>query len=181
MDFRHYRDRAATVAEELVNSRGSISGREWIPDVEALRSFLTNNGIDDDGVTEADVEAVHDVRERLRAAFHAGDEATAARVVNEILAEASAAPALERDARGWHVRFEARGGRAADRLAVVAAMGIAAVMTELGEGRLGICKADDCLDVFVDTSRNRSRRYCNDTCSSRTNVAAYRARHRSAR
>ena len=34
--------------------------------------------------------------------------------------------------------------------------------------------------VFVDTSPNQSRRYCSDRCSSRANVAAYRARRRSA-
>ena len=33
---------------------------------------------------------------------------------------------------------------------------------------------------FVDTSPNRSRRYCSDRCSSRANVAAYRARQRAA-
>ena len=38
--------------------------------------------------------------------------------------------------------------------------------------------AEDCQDVFVDTSPNRSRRYCSDRCSSRANVAAYRARRR---
>jgi predicted RNA-binding Zn ribbon-like protein len=32
--------------------------------------------------------------------------------------------------------------------------------------------------VFVDTSPNQSRRYCSDRCSSRANVAAYRARQR---
>jgi predicted RNA-binding Zn ribbon-like protein len=30
----------------------------------------------------------------------------------------------------------------------------------------------------VDTSPNQSRRYCSDRCSSRANVAAYRARQR---
>ncbi|HEX2050074.1 MAG TPA: CGNR zinc finger domain-containing protein [Actinomycetota bacterium] len=180
MNFRDYRDRAALFAEELVNSRGSISGREWLPDAGALRDFLAHHGLEAGDVTDADVEAVRAVRERLRPAFHAADEAAAARIVNEVLADASASPVLERDESAWHVRFDARSGRASDRVAVVAAMGIAAVMTDLGEGRLGVCRADNCRDVFVDTSRNRSRRYCNDTCSSRTNVAAYRARNRSA-
>jgi hypothetical protein len=32
----------------------------------------------------------------------------------------------------------------------------------------------------VDVSPNQSRRYCSDRCSSRANVAAYRARQREA-
>ena len=47
-------------------------------------------------------------------------------------------------------------------------------MDELG--RLRICAADDCDDVVVDLSKNRSRRYCDGGCGNRANVAAYRAR-----
>jgi predicted RNA-binding Zn ribbon-like protein len=38
--------------------------------------------------------------------------------------------------------------------------------------------AETCPDVYVDTSRNASRRYCSDTCASRATVAAYRARQK---
>ena len=44
--------------------------------------------------------------------------------------------------------------------------------------RLGTCAADDCDDVVLDLSRNRSRRYCSTTCGNREAVAAYRARQR---
>jgi predicted RNA-binding Zn ribbon-like protein len=44
--------------------------------------------------------------------------------------------------------------------------------------RLRVCDADDCDDVVVDLSKNRSRRYCSSTCSNRVNVAAFRARQR---
>ena len=33
-------------------------------------------------------------------------------------------------------------------------------------------------EVFIDTSTNRSRRYCSDRCATRANVAAYRARRK---
>ena len=35
-------------------------------------------------------------------------------------------------------------------------------------------------EQVVDTSPNQSRRYCSDRCSSRANVAAYRARQKAA-
>ena len=39
------------------------------------------------------------------------------------------------------------------------------------------CASPTCRDVFVDLSRNRSRRYCDSrTCGNRLHVAAYRAR-----
>ena len=61
-------------------------------------------------------------------------------------------------------------------MASSAVMALATVLAEHGFSRFGVCHADDCADVFVDMSRNRSRRYCNDVCSTRTNVAAYRRR-----
>jgi predicted RNA-binding Zn ribbon-like protein len=46
--------------------------------------------------------------------------------------------------------------------------------------RLRVCEADDCEDVHVDLSKNRSRRYCSNACGNRMNVAAFRARSRKA-
>jgi hypothetical protein len=46
---------------------------------------------------------------------------------------------------------------------------------------VGRCQAAGCLRFYVDESRNRSRRFCSNTCASRTTVAAYRARQTAAR
>ena len=43
---------------------------------------------------------------------------------------------------------------------------------------IGRCRAEGCGNFFVDQSRNRSRRFCSNTCASRTTVAAYRQRRR---
>ncbi|NUR46551.1 MAG: CGNR zinc finger domain-containing protein [Hamadaea sp.] len=43
---------------------------------------------------------------------------------------------------------------------------------------LGRCAADGCGNFFVDQSKNRTRRFCSNTCASRTTVAAYRARNK---
>jgi len=47
-----------------------------------------------------------------------------------------------------------------------------------GVDRLGLCEASPCRNAYLDTSTNRSRRYCSDRCATRANVAAYRARKR---
>jgi predicted RNA-binding Zn ribbon-like protein len=59
-------------------------------------------------------------------------------------------------------------------------MGLSTLACDLGPTRLGVCDASPCRHVFVDTSPNQSRRYCSDRCSSRANVAAFRARQRRA-
>jgi predicted RNA-binding Zn ribbon-like protein len=44
--------------------------------------------------------------------------------------------------------------------------------------RLKACQNKDCLWVFMDASRNRSRRWCEDTCGNLMKVRRYRERHR---
>ena len=64
----------------------------------------------------------------------------------------------------------------ADKYAAGAVMGLAVLATDLGTERLGLCQAASCNAAFLDTTTNRSKRYCSDRCASRSNVAAYRAR-----
>ncbi|MCP9951532.1 CGNR zinc finger domain-containing protein [Actinomadura madurae] len=48
------------------------------------------------------------------------------------------------------------------------------------EVAVGRCRAEGCARFYVDDSRNRSRRFCSNTCASRTTVANYRARRKAA-
>jgi predicted RNA-binding Zn ribbon-like protein len=71
-----------------------------------------------------------------------------------------------------------RAASVAELLVGEALMGLANLVCDLGATRLGLCSEPRCDHVFVDTSPNQSRRYCSDRCSSRANVAAFRARRR---
>ena len=42
--------------------------------------------------------------------------------------------------------------------------------------RLGVCSAPECDRVFVDVSRNGTRRFCSTACQNRVKAAAHRAR-----
>ena len=64
----------------------------------------------------------------------------------------------------------------ATRMAVEAAMAIIDLIRAGETERLRICAGDDCGDVVIDLSKNRSRRYCDGTCANKAHVAAYRAR-----
>ncbi|MGH2787703.1 MAG: CGNR zinc finger domain-containing protein [Actinomycetota bacterium] len=179
MDFDHYKTSGAQVAADLVNSLATPSGTEQLPDPAALAAFLEDHGLEAPArVSRRDVEEVHAVRARIRRAFEAPDDASAAAIVNELLTESSAVPRITNHDRRWHIHYGPQKGAISARLAAVAAMGLATIICEFGRSRLGTCSADSCGDVFVDTSKNRSRRYCNDTCSTRTNVAAHRARRK---
>jgi predicted RNA-binding Zn ribbon-like protein len=179
MDFSHYSMEAAHFAADLINTRGMPSGREMLADVQAWRDFLTPYVIEGaDRVTEADVEEIKDVRERLRAVFLA-DEDDAIRMLNDLLGDLGAAPYLSNhDGNPWHLHYSAHDAPISHRVGSGAAMGLATLLVEKGKSRLGVCQAENCGDVYVDTSRNRSRRYCDATCSTRVNVAAYRERQK---
>jgi len=124
----------------------------------------------------AELDAVRALRPRLRALWNVDtDEAVA--IVNQLLAEAGALPQLVRhDGWSWHLHATPPEAPLATRMAVEAAMAMVDVIRAGELDRLRTCAAEDCEDVVVDLSRNRSKRYCDGTCGNRANVAAYRAR-----
>ncbi|MBA3349112.1 MAG: CGNR zinc finger domain-containing protein [Actinobacteria bacterium] len=180
MDFTHYSDEAVAIAVDLVNSRGSWTGLEYLPDSEAVIRFLGDHGLPAPrSVGKREIENVHTLRERLSAAFTAPDEKTSVNILNKLLDEVGTHPQLtDHDGGGWHLHYVPAGKAVSEQLTAVAAMGLASVIAEHGFRRIGICSADECRDVYIDMSRNKSRRYCDDSCSSRMNVAAYRSRRK---
>ncbi|MBI4944276.1 MAG: CGNR zinc finger domain-containing protein [Actinobacteria bacterium] len=124
----------------------------------------------------AELTAVRSLRARLEQLW-ALDEDGAVVLVNDLLRESSALPQLVRH-NGWDYHVHATSPQAplADRMAVEAAMAMVDVIRSKELDRLRVCAADDCSDVMVDLSKNRSRRFCDTTCANRTNVAAFRAR-----
>ena len=68
--------------------------------------------------------------------------------------------------------------RIAIRTAADIAIALADAVVDGEASRIGPCSAVDCDALFVDLSRNRSKRFCDrGNCANRTHVAAYRARH----
>jgi predicted RNA-binding Zn ribbon-like protein len=133
------------------------------------------------GGTRSDLEALRVLRSEFRKIFAAcadGNGGEAADRLNALLIQHPVHPQLSgHDGQPWHVHFT-ESGSVADMYAAGAAMGLAVRVTELGIERFGVCQAPSCLGVFIDTSTNRSRRYCSDRCASRANVTAFRARKR---
>jgi predicted RNA-binding Zn ribbon-like protein len=181
MHVAHDIARSLSQAVDLVNSRHG--DQELLGDLVALRAFLDEHDVSGSrALSRDDLEEVHALRPRLRAVWTARDMRTAAAVVNGMVAEACALPQLtDHDGYDWHLHWTAPSARVASRLAADAGMALAEVLRDEGLERLRTCEAPGCEAVFVDLSRNRSRRYCDTgNCGNRMHVAAYRARLRSA-
>lgn len=178
MDFSHYSTKPVQLAIDVVNTRRTKS--DGLTNVEDLRTFMEGYRELWAGVarppTEEDVEPIRDLRTSLRGVFTSDDEATAAERLNEILSAHGAEPRLSAHDGVPHLHFEPIGSSMVDWLGAVTAMGLASVVVEDGVERFGVCNSNPCQDVYVDTSRNRSRLHCSSTCSTRAAVAAYRKR-----
>ena len=111
------------------------------------------------------------------AAVASGDVDAAARQVNEVIAATGAHPRLDRhDGEPWHLHFHGTVDDLATGWAAGCATGLAVVLGSELHGRIGVCTAPRCDRVYVDTSRNGTRRFCSTTCQNRVKAAAFRAR-----
>ena len=178
MDFSHYTDEPVDLAVALINT--SQISKDRIADLGQLKSFLEEYRDLWDGVakpvTSADLKKIHQLRDSLRSVIDCADDVSAARRVNEILNEHGAKPRVSVHNGAAHFHFEPLDSSMSSWLGATTAMGLASVMVENGRSRFGVCNAGDCEDVYVDASRNRSRRHCSSTCSTREAVTAYRRR-----
>ncbi len=161
-------------AAAWVNTAGAV---ERLPDRAALDDFVTTWGWTGSRQhTDAELRAVQELRPRIRRFWELDRDAVVG-LVNELLAEFRALPQLVRhDQWDWHLHATSDDAPLAARMAVEAAMAVVDVVRADELSRFRVCANADCGDVLVDLSRNRSKRYCDLTCSNRAAVRAYRAR-----
>ncbi|MFI9272641.1 CGNR zinc finger domain-containing protein [Kitasatospora sp. NPDC052896] len=181
MLITHDTECALGILVELLNTSPEAGGHEQLADVPALASFVARRDLSEvDSVSLADLAAVHELRGQLRAVFTAPSTGEAAELVNRLVAAVNATPRLtDHDGHGWHMHYFAPHAALADLLAAELGMALGLILMAGERERLRRCEAPDCARVFVDLSRNRSRRYCDSrTCGNRMHVAAYRARQR---
>lgn len=181
MDFTHYNNEAVDLAVELVNTDHRFyGGPDQIGDLTSLKVFLADYEDLWSGVANQprrdDLKSIHQIRDDLRGVVSADDAADASRRLNVVLDKYGAAPHISMHTGEPHLHFEPRDPSMRSWLGVVTAMGLATVLVHHGLERFGMCRSDKCDDVFVDTSKNRSRCHCSTQCSTREAVAAHRAR-----
>lgn len=180
MTFAHDTEIALVAVAALVNTDpGAGTGEDTLRTAVDLVRFLDAQGWSGGRAgDQAELEAVRALRPRLRELWRL-EESDLVLVLNQVLAEAQALPQLvDHDDLGWHIHAVPQEAPLATRMAVEAAMAFVDVVRGGELDRLKTCAADDCDDVVVDLSRNRSRRFCESGCGNRENVRAYRDRQR---
>jgi predicted RNA-binding Zn ribbon-like protein len=106
-----------------------------------------------------------------------GDLATAARRTNVLLRRTGARPQLDTHGPGvWNLHFHGPDDTFGVGWSAGIAAGLAMALGTTDAGRLGVCDAERCDRVHLDTSRNGGRRFCSTRCQNRTKNAALRAR-----
>jgi predicted RNA-binding Zn ribbon-like protein len=175
-------------AVRLVNTEEPLRGTDGLTSIEAVRALFGESQHAARRAGDADVTRLRGIRTRLRAVFTAaaeGDEERAVDLLNALLLEYPASPQISGhdflDDAGrprWHLHLAEHASNATTAYAAIACIGLAFQLTDLGVDRLGLCEATPCRNAYIDTSTNRSKRYCSDRCATRANVAAYRARKR---
>jgi predicted RNA-binding Zn ribbon-like protein len=175
---------ALTAGAELINTgRGAVGdGLQTVADVQAFGGRYAFHG---NPAGPADLARLRAHRARLDAvavACESGHDAAAIEILNALLAETGAIPQIvAHDGRGPHIHVSRPAAPMSDRIAAHLAMGLAELVVAGESQRVRSCASPSCRNVFVDLSRNRSRRYCDSrTCGNRLHVAAYRARRSAA-
>ena len=133
-------------------------------------------------VNDRDAVALRRFQKDLRPAFEASaaDDAQAVvDVLNSLLERHPITPRIaDHNPARLHIHVANKAASVADLVIGESLLGLATLVCDFGPTRLGVCAATPCTNVYVDTSPNQSRRYCSERCSSRANVAAFRARQK---
>ena len=176
MLFAHDTQVSLQAAVTLVNSDVEPDTLTNVEDLDAFYARFEYTGRRDRDAAELD--AVRRLRPQLRALLTASRD-DAVELVNDLLGRARALPQLVRHDRfDWHLHAVDPQAPLDQRITVETAMAMIDVIRADEMSRLGVCAQDDCDGVVLDLSRNRSKIFCDTTCSNRAAVAAYRARRR---
>ena len=172
-------------AVELVNrTTPGHDGTDAVgqPQGEALRGAVVAAISRDDyqpRVSHVTARALASLAAGIRPVFEAtdaGDLDHAAALVNGLLEQTEARPRLIHTESGWDLHFHGRDRTVYQGWAGGLAAGLALALGSDRGGRLGVCVAEPCDRVYIDSSRNGGRRFCSTRCQNRVKAAAHRAR-----
>lgn len=165
---------------------GTLSERhgdavERIPTPQRLVDWLAVYGLAVDSCTAAQLDLARELRESIHAAATAAAieealPASAVRVINNRSTHGRAAAVLTPEGkRQWRL---GSASAVEDALGVIAADAISVISGER-DGKLALCASPTCRAAFFDTSRSRTRRWCDmNTCGNREKKARFHAGRR---
>ena len=173
------KDSGADLAVALANTWDTFEAPyERLGTLADVRRFLERVGRPGAArvVRKRDLVEVRELRGRLRRVFVARNVGEAARLLNEIAEEAAAVPHLDDVDGTWKVRYGPSERSVAAHLGATAAAALIDIVRAHGLSRFGTCSGPPCTGVFVDATKNRSKRYCCQWCADREAQRRHRAR-----
>jgi predicted RNA-binding Zn ribbon-like protein len=178
-----YKDAGLLVSAELVNELAPASERDVpLPAREAVTTLSRILAIDPPSVaalTQTQAPSFVALAQRLRDVFadlQRRDIDAAARTLNELLAAHPAHPHLAKERGVWRLHHHPHDAPLVPMWTAICAAALAEMIGDGEAQRLGTCERNDCGRVYVDVSKNASRRFCSLTCQNRVKVATFRER-----
>jgi predicted RNA-binding Zn ribbon-like protein len=176
----NYRNQLIDLALDLINS--------YDPYLKQPEGLLTPTDLDNFFIShaipvsrpnnQADLEIARGLRQILHQAAIGTDEPQVAALINRLLSKPPVHVQFALTGEnGWQLAYQPEPTiPALERLQFEASLGLAFTLLTYGKERLKACVANPCQEVFIDTSKNQSRRFCSEQCANRFNIAAYRER-----
>ena len=167
--------RTGRPALDLTNTR--LGARDLLTTPDDLERWFVAAGLTDHApkVTRPELESARMLRDGLRPALLAGDGPAVVVLAEGWLGRAPGRLRVEADT--LQPRFDPS-ARTSCCLLVDAVLDALELVRDQ-PGRVRECAAPHCAYVYLDTSRNRSRRWCSmEKCGARAKASAYYRRHR---
>lgn len=165
----------ADLAVRLVNSGVCDADTDPLRSCEAFRGFVAERPFLAVPVTREDLDKLRHLRNELATVFTSavdGDDRAAADALNALLAVHPVHPVLvQHDGEPWHIHLT-ESGSVTDRYGAASVIGLSLLLSALGNERLGVCAIASCDRVYIDGSKNKSRRYCAEHSAARGNVTS---------
>ena len=178
-DFRLGKVLATSFTGTLSERHGNAVER--IPAPHRLVDWLAVNGLAVDSCTAAQLDLARELRESIHAAATAAAirdalPASAVQVINDCSVRGRGAAILTPEGqRRWQL---SSASCVEDALSVIAADAISVIAGER-DGKLALCASPTCRAAFFDTSRSRTRKWCDmNTCGNRQKKARFHANQR---
>lgn len=173
-----YADTGLTVAVELVNRL------VLHPDTDksvALAEILAVDPPSAAHLTDRDTPEFAALANELRLvldSLRTADEDHAAVRLNKLLSAHPAHPHLALEDGRWRLHHHPAETALVPMWSAICAEALARFLANGHARRIGACEAPGCGLLFVDTTRNRIRRFCSTACQDRVKTAAARRRAR---
>jgi hypothetical protein len=186
-----HRDQVVQAAVELANELGPgyAGGLPYEPTPDPAERAAIGNRVfarfHESSVPFEPEESEH--IGRLAAALHdvfllfaAGEVAETVPMINALLREFPAAPHISAEPP-WSLHYHDDALPAAPGWQIGCAAALGSFVSSGAWRYIGECEAERCDRVFLDDTRNRSKRFCSTRCQNREKVRSFRLRQATAR